>query len=59
MLVVPVDVSRRESMVATAGLVRSELGAIDLAIMNAGHVGTDGRDGVGLRAPSAATSTPT
>ena len=39
MLVAPVDVSSRESMVATAGLVRSELGGIDIAIMNAGTWG--------------------
>ena len=39
MLVAPVDVSSRESMVATADLVRSELGGIDIAIMNAGTWG--------------------
>ena len=58
MLVVPVDVSRRESMVATADMVRSELGGIDIAIMNAGTWGQ--MDVMAWdSAPSAATSTPT
>ena len=39
MLVARVDVSSRESMVATADLVRSQLGGIDIAIMNAGTWG--------------------